>query len=169
MSTHFDTPRIARVSADADEQTMSTFFESPRSRRHFLAAHRESPAARRLSALNVPESTWGFSEGPAYSANRHALSVSRRARTAGRRACALDRPPCSADRRPRTVGRRARAVTRRSHISIMRQRSATIPTLFFPSPFSSHNRGFAEELSATLNLELQSVAVPGQTIRRYTV
>jgi len=30
-------------------------------------------------------------------------------------------------------------------------------------------RGFAEELSATLNLELQSVAVPGQTIRRYTV
>src|SRR5439155_15304573 len=28
-------------------------------------------------------------------------------------------------------------------------------------------RGFAEELSATLNLELQSVAVPGQTIRRY--
>jgi len=30
-------------------------------------------------------------------------------------------------------------------------------------------RGFAEKLSATLNLELQSVAVPGQTIRRYTV
>ena len=30
-------------------------------------------------------------------------------------------------------------------------------------------RGFAEALSATLNLELQSVAVPGQTIRRYTV
>ena len=30
-------------------------------------------------------------------------------------------------------------------------------------------RSFAEELSATLNLELQSVAVPGQTIRRYTV
>ena len=30
-------------------------------------------------------------------------------------------------------------------------------------------RGFAEELSATLNLELQSVAVPGQTIRRYSV
>ena len=30
-------------------------------------------------------------------------------------------------------------------------------------------RGFGEELSATLNLELQSVAVPGQTIRRYTV
>ena len=30
-------------------------------------------------------------------------------------------------------------------------------------------RGFAEELSAALNLELQSVAVPGQTIRRYTV
>ena len=30
-------------------------------------------------------------------------------------------------------------------------------------------RRFAEELSATLNLELQSVAVPGQTIRRYTV
>jgi len=28
---------------------------------------------------------------------------------------------------------------------------------------------FAEELSATLNLKLQSVAVPGQTIRRYTV
>src|SRR5437773_3806859 len=30
-------------------------------------------------------------------------------------------------------------------------------------------RPFAEELSATLNLELQSVAVPGQTLRRYTV
>ena len=30
-------------------------------------------------------------------------------------------------------------------------------------------RGLAEELSATLNLELQSVAVPGQTIRRYTL
>ena len=30
-------------------------------------------------------------------------------------------------------------------------------------------RGFAEELSATLHLELQSVAVPGQTIRRYTI
>src|SRR5437660_412334 len=30
-------------------------------------------------------------------------------------------------------------------------------------------RGFAEELSATLHLELTSVAVPGQTIRRYTV
>jgi len=30
-------------------------------------------------------------------------------------------------------------------------------------------RGFAEELGATLNLELQSVAVPEQTIRRYTV
>src|SRR5258707_8768286 len=30
-------------------------------------------------------------------------------------------------------------------------------------------RGFAEELSATLNLELRSVAVPGQTIRRYTM
>jgi len=30
-------------------------------------------------------------------------------------------------------------------------------------------RGFAEELSATLNLKLESVAVPGQTIRRYTV
>jgi len=30
-------------------------------------------------------------------------------------------------------------------------------------------RAFAEELGATLNLELQSVAVPGQTIRRYTV
>src|SRR5436309_8001049 len=30
-------------------------------------------------------------------------------------------------------------------------------------------RGFAEELSATLNLQLQSVAVPVQTIRRYTV
>jgi len=28
-------------------------------------------------------------------------------------------------------------------------------------------RGFAEDLSATLNLELQSVAVLGQTIRRY--
>ncbi len=30
-------------------------------------------------------------------------------------------------------------------------------------------RGFAEELSATLNLKLESVAVPGQTIRRYAV
>jgi hypothetical protein len=30
-------------------------------------------------------------------------------------------------------------------------------------------RRFAHELSATLNLELTSVAVPGQTIRRYTV
>ena len=30
-------------------------------------------------------------------------------------------------------------------------------------------RAFAEELGATLNLELHSVAVPGQTIRRYTV
>jgi hypothetical protein len=30
-------------------------------------------------------------------------------------------------------------------------------------------RAFAEELSAALNLELHSVAVPGQTIRRYTV
>ena len=30
-------------------------------------------------------------------------------------------------------------------------------------------RGFAEELSATLNLKVESVAVPGQTIRRYTV
>jgi len=30
-------------------------------------------------------------------------------------------------------------------------------------------RVFAEELSATLNLELQSGAVPGQTILRYTV
>ena len=30
-------------------------------------------------------------------------------------------------------------------------------------------RRFADELSATLNLELQSVAVPGQTIRRYTL
>ena len=30
-------------------------------------------------------------------------------------------------------------------------------------------RAFAEELSAALNLELQSVAVPGLTIRRYTV
>ena len=30
-------------------------------------------------------------------------------------------------------------------------------------------RGFAEELSATLHLELQSVAVPGQTIRRYSI
>src|SRR5881394_2719184 len=30
-------------------------------------------------------------------------------------------------------------------------------------------RAFAEELGATLNLELQSVAVPGQTIRRYTM
>src|SRR5256885_16214155 len=30
-------------------------------------------------------------------------------------------------------------------------------------------RGFAEDCSATLNLELQSVAVPGQTIRRYIV
>src|SRR5256886_11610428 len=30
-------------------------------------------------------------------------------------------------------------------------------------------RGFAEDLSATLHLELQSVAVPGQTIRRYTI
>src|SRR6266571_3745479 len=29
-------------------------------------------------------------------------------------------------------------------------------------------RGFAEELSAALHLELTSVAVPGQTIRRYT-
>ena len=30
-------------------------------------------------------------------------------------------------------------------------------------------RGFAEELSAALNLELTSIAVPGQTIRRYTM
>jgi hypothetical protein len=30
-------------------------------------------------------------------------------------------------------------------------------------------RAFAEELSAALNIELTSVAVPGQTIRRYTV
>ena len=30
-------------------------------------------------------------------------------------------------------------------------------------------RGFAEELSAALHIELQSVAVPGQTIRRYTI
>jgi hypothetical protein len=30
-------------------------------------------------------------------------------------------------------------------------------------------RPFADELSAALNLELTSVAVPGQTIRRYTV
>ena len=30
-------------------------------------------------------------------------------------------------------------------------------------------RGFAEALSAALSLELQSIAVPGQTIRRYTV
>src|SRR5438477_4529564 len=30
-------------------------------------------------------------------------------------------------------------------------------------------RSFAEELSATLNVELTSVAVPGQTIRRYTL
>ena len=30
-------------------------------------------------------------------------------------------------------------------------------------------RGFAEELSATLKLELTSVPVPGQTIRRYTL
>ncbi len=30
-------------------------------------------------------------------------------------------------------------------------------------------RAFAEELGATLNLKLESVAVPGQTIRRYTV
>jgi hypothetical protein len=30
-------------------------------------------------------------------------------------------------------------------------------------------RAFAEELSAALNLALRSVAVPGQTIRRYTV
>ena len=30
-------------------------------------------------------------------------------------------------------------------------------------------RAFAAELSAALNLELKSVAVPGQTIRRYTV
>ena len=30
-------------------------------------------------------------------------------------------------------------------------------------------QAFAEELSAALNLELTSVAVPGQTIRRYTV
>jgi len=50
-------PRIARVSADADEQTASSFFASPRSRRHFLAAHRESPAAHRRSASNVREST----------------------------------------------------------------------------------------------------------------
>jgi len=30
-------------------------------------------------------------------------------------------------------------------------------------------RGFAEQLSATLTLQLQAVAVPGQTIRRSTV
>ena len=30
-------------------------------------------------------------------------------------------------------------------------------------------RPFAEELTAALNLELKSVAVPGQTIRRYTM
>src|SRR5947207_7371892 len=30
-------------------------------------------------------------------------------------------------------------------------------------------RGFAEDMSATLSLELRSIAVPGQTIRRYTV
>src|SRR5439155_1970551 len=30
-------------------------------------------------------------------------------------------------------------------------------------------RAFAEELGATLNLKVESVAVPGQTIRRYTV
>ena len=30
-------------------------------------------------------------------------------------------------------------------------------------------RAFAEELGATLNLKLESIAVPGQTIRRYTV
>ena len=67
---------------------------------------------------------------PAYFANRRALSVGRRARTAGRRAFSPGRPLCSADRRPRTVGRRACAVTRRSRNSIMRQRTATIPTLF---------------------------------------
>jgi len=77
LSTHFDTPRIARVSADADERMTSTFFESPRSRRHFLARSRESSAARRLSALNVPESTWGFSEvGTAFSRSARLLRES---------------------------------------------------------------------------------------------
>ncbi len=44
-----------------------------------------------------------------------------------------------------------------------------IPTIDVMTDDIDKARPFAEELSATLNLKLQSVAVPGQTIRRYTV
>ena len=44
-----------------------------------------------------------------------------------------------------------------------------IPTIDVMTDDIEKARPFAEELSATLNLKLQSVAVPGQTIRRYTV
>ena len=110
LSTHFDTPHIFRVSAYADEQKSSRFFESSRSRRRFFAAHRESLAARRRSASHVPESTWGFYEvGTAFSRPARPLRESACAfcRSAG---ISSGRPPHYADRRLRTGCRRARAV-----------------------------------------------------------
>ncbi len=44
-----------------------------------------------------------------------------------------------------------------------------VPTIDVMTDDIDKARPFAEELSATLNLELKSVAVPGQTIRRYTL
>jgi len=44
-----------------------------------------------------------------------------------------------------------------------------IPTIDVMTGDIDAARPFARELSATLNLKLESVAVPGQTIRRYTV
>ena len=80
LSTLFDTPHIFRVSAYADEQTTSAFFESLGSRPQFLATHRVSAAARYLLTLNVRESTWGFSEvGNAFSRSVRPLRESARA------------------------------------------------------------------------------------------
>src|SRR2546423_7031360 len=147
LSTHCDTPRIPRVSADTDEQTTSTFFESPRSRRHFLATSRESLAARCLSALNVRESTWGFSEvGTAFSRSARLLRES---------ACAFRRSTRPHRRSPGMLPRspalfcRSAAAHRRSPCARSQSEVTYFdnetthgdnPDPFFPSPFFSHNK-----------------------------
>ena len=135
LSTHFDAPhilnkrprRFSHRGARAVSSSPHGASRRPRViawRRIFVNRPRDFP---RLAMRSVGR--------PALPANRRALSVGRRARTAGGRAVSSGRPPRSADRRPRTICRHPRAVNRRPRISIMRQRAATIPTLFsqFPS------------------------------------
>jgi len=72
-------------------------------------------------------------------------------------------------RRARRVSMGAAGRLTASAVTVQLLGRAGIPTIDVMTDDIEKTRPFAEELSAALNLKLESVAVPGQTIRRYTM